>query len=178
LEHFNAQGCGGNPREWADGINKLLAEAGILLDGDKFTDISAFQNNGCADLLFDMENVKLDVGKLAAWRLQTRQQFGGAWLSDYLTNQLGINPDEKQGSTPGRVKPEAALIGADGNFFNIIGIARNALNRAELCGEAQEMTGRVMASGRYDNALAIISEYVEPVETGGSAELGGSELRM
>lgn len=27
------QGCGGDLREWVDGINDLLTEAGILLDG-------------------------------------------------------------------------------------------------------------------------------------------------
>ena len=27
------QGCSGDPREWVDGINGLLTEAGILLDG-------------------------------------------------------------------------------------------------------------------------------------------------
>ena len=27
------QGCGGDPQEWVDGINRELTEAGILLDG-------------------------------------------------------------------------------------------------------------------------------------------------
>ena len=30
------QGCGGDLREWVDGINDLLTEAGILLDGSRF----------------------------------------------------------------------------------------------------------------------------------------------
>jgi hypothetical protein len=173
------QGCGGDPREWVNGINKLLTEAGILLDGDKFTDISAFQNNGCTNLLFDMENVNLDTGKLALWRLRTHSTFGGTWLSDYRTNQLGVNPDEKQEPLQRplqeRTKPEAAIIGADGNIFNILGIARNALCQANLRDEAKEMTERVLSSGGYDNALAIIAEYVEPVEIG---ERGGFEMMM
>jgi hypothetical protein len=167
------RGCGGEPREWLDGINKLLTEAGILLDGDKFTDVSAFEHNGATNLLFDMSNVKLDVGKLALWRLQTRDTFGGVWLSDYRANRLGESQSPEL--LPECVKPEAALIGADGNVFNILGIARNALNRAKLRDEAKEMTARVMSSDGYDNALAITAEYVEPVEV---AEFGEQEMQM
>ncbi len=42
LRHMNnqeglvLQGCGGPPQEWVDGINNLLTEAGILLDGSTF----------------------------------------------------------------------------------------------------------------------------------------------
>ena len=87
------QGCGGDPQEWIDGINETLTEASILLDGDKFNDVSSFEHDGHTNLLFDMENVKLDVGKLAMWRLQSHSVFGGTWLSDYLPNCLGINTD-------------------------------------------------------------------------------------
>ena len=40
------QGCGGPPQEWVDGINGLLTEAGILLDGSlfKLEDVSLFQH--------------------------------------------------------------------------------------------------------------------------------------
>jgi hypothetical protein len=34
------QGCGGEPQEWVDGINELLANEGILLGGDTFTDVA------------------------------------------------------------------------------------------------------------------------------------------
>ena len=33
------QGCGGDPQEWLDGINNMLTEAGILLNGTKFENI-------------------------------------------------------------------------------------------------------------------------------------------
>ena len=38
------QGCGGDLREWVDGINDLLTEAGILLDGSRFESVSVFQH--------------------------------------------------------------------------------------------------------------------------------------
>ena len=85
------QGCGGPPQEWVDGINGLLTEAGILLDGSlfKLEDVSLFQHGGLTCLLFPFEGVKLDMGRLAMWRIQTHGQFGGTWLSDYVPNRLG-----------------------------------------------------------------------------------------
>lgn len=82
------QGCGGDLTEWVDGINGLLAESGILLDGDVFRDVFVFENGGITILLFSMEDVKLDIGRLAMWRLQTHEDFHGTWLSDYLDNNL------------------------------------------------------------------------------------------
>jgi hypothetical protein len=41
---------------------------------------------------------------------------------------------------------------------------------------AREMQSRVTESGGYDNALAIIMEYVEPVEAGGYNQ-GSMEMR-
>lgn len=35
------------------------------------------------------ETVKVDIGKLAMWRIKTHEQFGGTWLSDYVPNKLG-----------------------------------------------------------------------------------------
>ena len=84
------QGCGGDLNEWVDGINDMLTSAQILLDGTRFTEVCEFQNEGLTCLIFPFdESVKLDVGKLAMWRLQTHEQFGGTWLSDYVPNRLG-----------------------------------------------------------------------------------------
>jgi hypothetical protein len=88
------QGCGGDPQEWLDGVNDLLTEAGILSDGNKFHDVSVFEHDGLTNILFDMDGVKLDVGKLAMWRIATRETFGGVWFSDYLPNTLGVSADE------------------------------------------------------------------------------------
>lgn len=83
------QGCGGELGEWVDGINQMLTEAGILRNGDAFKDISVFQHDGLTNLLFFMDGVDLDTGRLAIWRLQTHENFGGTWLSDYVPNRLG-----------------------------------------------------------------------------------------
>ncbi len=61
-----------------------------------------------------------------------------------------------------REKPMCPIIGANGNIFNILGIASRTLRNNDMADEAQEMYSRVTSSGRYEEALAIIMEYVEP----------------
>ncbi len=56
-------------------------------------------------------------------------------------------------------KPVAIV--RDGNIFAIMGAARKALRRAGLRKEAEELLERVTASHSYDEALAIISGYVD-----------------
>ena len=59
------------------------------------------------------------------------------------------------------VKPECALIGEDGNIFNLMGKASRALKRAGYQEQATEMQERVTNSGNYHEALGIIMEYVD-----------------
>lgn len=150
------QGCGGNLQEWMDGINSLLAEEGILLDGSRFESVAVFQHQGLTNLLFPFDGAKLDIGKLAMWRLQTHGQFGGTWLSDYVANQLGGFAQEQQSQ-----KPKMELLGQDGNIFGILGRASRLLQGAGQKDQADEMFRRVTSSGSYDEALCIISEYMD-----------------
>ena len=150
------QGCGGDLQEWVDGINDLLTEVGILLDGSQFESVSVFQHQGLTNLLFPFDGAKLDAGKLAMWRLQTHGQFGGTWLSDYVPNQLGGFTREQQ-----RQKPKMELLGQDGNIFGVLGRASRLLKEAGQKDQADEMFRRVTSSGSYEEALHIISEYVD-----------------
>lgn len=151
------QGCGGDLKEWVDGINDMLTEAGILKEGTRFGDVSTFQYGELTCLLFPFEDVKLEMGKLAMWRLKTHEDFGGTWLSDFVPNRLGGFIGEP---SPEPEKPDCALIGQDGNVFNLVGIASRTLRRSGMAGQAKEMTDRVFASGSYHEALNIIGEYV------------------
>lgn len=153
------QGCGGDPQEWLDGINNMLTEAGILRNGSKFENCSVFSGEGCTCILFPFEGVDLDVGKLAMWRLQTYEQFGSTWLSDYVPNRLGgyINDEQSQE----KLKPKCPLIDKDSNVFNLMGIASKTLTRNGMSDDAKEMSERVMNSKSYYEALNIIGEYVE-----------------
>lgn len=70
------QGCGGSLDEWVDGINDMLTEDGILLDGTRFHDCSTFEHDGVTCLLFPFrEDVKLDVGKLAMQNVFSQYLF-------------------------------------------------------------------------------------------------------
>ncbi len=152
------QGCGGDAQEWVDGINGLLTEAGILLDGSTFKaeDVSVFQHGELTNMLFPFEGVKLDMGRLAMWRLQTRAQLGSTWLSDYVHNQL--DGFEKEQAPQ---KPRMELQGHDGNIFSIMSRASFLLQMAGMNVENKEMVDRVTSCDDYYKALNIISEYVE-----------------
>lgn len=168
------QGCGGDPQEWIDGINGLLTEQGILKDGSRFEHVSAFEHGGLTNLLFHFDDsVRLDMGKLAMWRLQSHAQFGGTWLSDYLPNKLGVNPEQHQEQE----KPNCPLLGADGNVFNLMGIAVRTLKENGMADAAKELRSRVTESGSYDSALAVIMEYVTPVAADEPRQ-GGHTMRM
>ena len=153
------QGCGGAPQEWLDGINDMLTEACVLQNGSKFKNISVFHHKGCTCILFPFEGVDLDVGKLAMWRLQTHEMFGGTWLSDYVPNRLGGFVTEEHSQE--KIKPKCPLIGADGNIWSLMGIASNTLKHSGMTDEAKEMCNRITSSGSYDEALCILGEYVE-----------------
>ena len=152
------QGCGGDPQEWLDGINKLLTDEDILKNGSKFENISVFQNGGVTNIFFPFEDgVELDIGRLAMWRLCSHEQFGGTWLSDYVPNRLGGFISEHE---PNKTKPDCKLIGEDGTIYNLMGLAARTLRKNGLTEQATEMTERITACGSYDEALGIIGEYV------------------
>lgn len=154
------KGCGGELQDWVDGINDMLIKSDILFDGTKFKaeNCLAFENEGLTNLMFPFsEDVKLDMGKLAMWRLQTHSNFGGKWLSDYVDNKLGGFIPEKASE---QKKPDCKLIGEDGNIFNLMGIASKILRQNGMAEQAVEMRDRICASGSYGEALCIIGDYV------------------
>ena len=152
------QGCGGDPQEWVTGINQMLTQEGILLNSRQFETVLRFQRNGLTCLCFPFREIELDMGKLALWRLETHDLCGGTWLSDYVPNRLGGFLEE-----PAIQRPDCALIGEDGNIFNLVGIASRTLKEVGQPDQAQEMAQRVFASGSYEEALGILGEYVNIV---------------
>lgn len=155
------QGCGGDPKEWVDGINELFTEEGLLLNGTKFRDedCAVFKNGELTCILYEFNgNAELNMYKLAMWRISSHSTLGGTWLTDYVDNNLGGFDAEPQNKPQ---KPKCPLIGQDGNIFNLMGIASRTLRENGLGDQAKEMSARIMASGSYDEALWIIGEYVE-----------------
>ena len=64
------------------------------MEGTEFKHVKSFCHEGLTNLLFPLEDVKLDLGKLAIWRIKSHEMFGGTWLSDYVPNRLGGFLDE------------------------------------------------------------------------------------
>ena len=154
------QGCGGDPQEWVDGINEIFAKEGILKKGAGFEEAYTFRHDRLTCMLFPFkEDMKLDVGKLAVWRLASYSTFGGTWLSDYVPNRLGGFIQEQKSSLEG-AKPDCPLIGEDGNIFHIMGIASEALRENGMQEQAEEMRSRIFQCQSYDSALSIIGDYV------------------
>lgn len=60
-----------------------------------------------------------------------------------------------------RIKPKCALIGEDGNIFNLMGIAAKTLKRNGMYEEAKEMCDKITKSKSYNEALVTINDYVE-----------------
>ena len=152
------QGTGGDLNEWVEGITQQLTEAGILKNGSTFQNVSTFENEGLTNLLFDFEGVDLSAGKLATWRLATRECYGSMWLEDYVDNRLGgFTHEESQ-----KEKPDCELIGQDSNVFNLMGIASRTLRQNGMDDQAKEMWDRITGGDcqSFDQALGIIGEYV------------------
>lgn len=70
----------------------------------------------------------------------------------------------------GKKKTKCALIGQDGNIFNLVGIASRTLKRNGMYEESKAMSDRVFSSHSYDEALNIIGEYVEITDEAGLEE--------
>lgn len=137
----------------------MLTDKGILLNNTKFENVSVFQNDGVTCILYPFADVHLDIGKLAMWRLQSYTAFAGMWLSDYVENKLGGFITDEQIKAE-KVKPDCALIGQDGNIFNLMGIASHTLKQNGMAEEAEMMCIRIRGAENYCEALNIIGEYV------------------
>ena len=156
------QSCGGDLQEWVDGINQILTQEGILKKVAKFENAYTFQHEGLTCMLFPFkEDMELDVGKLAVWRLASYSTFGGTWLSDYVPNRLGgFAQVQETKAEPERIKPDCPLIGTDGNIFHLIGKASETLRKNGMQEQAEEMRNSIFQCQSYDSALSIIGDYV------------------
>lgn len=167
------QGCGGDLKEWVDGIHQLFEQEGIIPKGTRLKDVAMFRNGKVTSLLFFFGDEKIDIGKLAVWRLKTHDLFAGTWLSDYVNNRLGgfIREHAKE-------KPSCALIGEDGNVFHLMAVASRTLREHGMDAQAQEMQKRIMGGEchSYYEALQVLGEYVTITSKEEMQEMG--ELRM
>lgn len=118
--------------QYADGWGEVFEQQKILLaDGDLY--VHFWRNYG--------------------YQFQTAQGWYG------VIGKLTSEPGTQAPAAPTR--PKLKLLGQDGNIFAILGRASRLLKECGQADKAQEMADRVCASGDYNRALHIISEYVE-----------------
>ena len=98
-------GAGGDLNEWVEGITKNLFEEKIIPENNQNWIKEAFTlfgnvegENGRTDLvmIFNPE-VKIEIGRMAIWRLQTGYM---SWVSDFVVNyrsDYGVNNIEGEG---------------------------------------------------------------------------------
>ena len=91
-------GAGGSLEEWKDGIAKALIEKAIVPEGEVFKEMHTLSGNvmgkeGRTDLvLFFADGLKIEMGKLAMWRLQN---YFIKWTDDFVVNSgedYGLEP--------------------------------------------------------------------------------------
>lgn len=95
--------------------------------------------------------------------IMPRFEINGRWFDDVVDNNV-----RREGRNS--IKPKCALIGKNGNIFNLMGIASRTLEENNMREKAKEMRERITSSNSYDEALFIIQEYVEVTDEEGLDE--------
>lgn len=119
---------------------------------------------------FEQRDIPVDGGTLNVhfWNMEQFQ---------FRTRENASEP-EKQ---PKAERPKMKLSGQDGNVYSILRRASDLLRRNGQSKQAEEMRKHVLDSKSYNQALHIISEYVEtefsqkPVKQGQSSKRKGRE---
>ena len=93
---------------------------------------------------------------------QRNIQVDGGTLNVHFWQGTGMQfRTQTAGNQARKIRPKLQLFGHDGNIFSIMGDAKRLLARNGQKQEADEMCKRIFKSGSYNEALGIISEYVE-----------------
>lgn len=58
-------------------------------------------------------------------------------------------------------KPKCKLVGTDGNVFALAGRVTSALKKAGQTDKATEFSGKLFKCHSYEDALSLMSEYVD-----------------
>ena len=83
------QGCGGDLKEWTDGINQMLEQEGILPKGKRLDDVAVFRDEGENNTGFFFGGEKVEMGKLVARRGKNRVQVGQTLWGAFVKKRLG-----------------------------------------------------------------------------------------
>lgn len=110
---------------------------------------------------FEQRDIRVDGGTLNVHFWQRNGMKYQIQAAEEKQQDPGNEKTADSGSQAKKIRPKLQLLGHDGNIFSIIGDAKRLLARNGQGREADEMYKRVFQSGSYNEALGIISEYVE-----------------
>ena len=110
---------------------------------------------------FEQQDIQTGNGYLNVSLWQWDKGYYVDTEEEFFT-RTGNAPKMKPSENMSKFKPKCALIGQDGNIFNLMGIASRTLKRNGMAEQAKEMFTRITEGAQsYYEALNIIGEYVE-----------------
>lgn len=156
-------------------MNRTISKERVAVKSGYYFEI--FNKNEIPDTLVKYDNKQIEKdgiiydlyhGKTLEDEKRIDAMFGdrmGHFIDSYAINKE-MESEEKMkkemSNVEKRQKPKCALIGEDGNIFNLMGIASRTLKRNGMREESTEMCNRITSEAKsYDEALMIIDEYVE-----------------
>lgn len=157
-------------------VIKIMVKTSIKKQTMKHKSAQALARKGCIIHLITKEEV-MTAGQIALLRICKKHIQSGelneasevidslieAWLHQPVTRKgafyaiataVGDVLREK-------MKPKCKLVGQDGNMFNLIAVVSQTLKKAGLRDQANEMTKKCFQASSYDEALAIMMDYIE-----------------
>lgn len=129
-----------------------------IISGQIMNDNYGLTGNNTYPKDLTLISIKLEDIKNVNAIVIPRFEVGGRWFDDIVNN----NAMREENNHFEREKPKCALIGENGNIFNLMGIASRTLKRNGMRELAEEMCNKITSDAKsYEEALCIIDEYVE-----------------
>lgn len=164
-----------NSEEWQKELSKILKD-GVVDCAEKNEDGTYgvrrdYTPEEQSELGFYPVNFSEDGNKMSWLCRYISNEDPAFYASSALPDEIMIMTEVYEGEYDGGCylkagqkiadKPTAPLVGANGNIFNLIGIASNILKEFDLADQATKMQKRVTACELYEEALRVIADYVD-----------------
>ena len=136
-------------------MNRIISKDRVAVKSGYYFEI--FNKNEIPDTLVKYNNKKVQLDNIIYDLYHGTSLEDERVIDNMFGERMGYSITEHE-----IAKPKCALIGEDGNIFNLMGIASRTLKRNGMREEATEMCNRITGGAKsYDEALLILQEYVE-----------------
>lgn len=136
-------------------MSKMISKDRVAVKSGYYFEI--FNKNEIPDTLAKYFNKKVELDNVVYDLYHGTSLEDEKIIDNMFGDRMGYSINEHE-----IIKPKCALIGEDGNIFNLMGIASRTLKRNGMKEEATEMCNRITSEAKsYDDALMILQDYVE-----------------